>query len=399
MEKGKTAASSYLPSPKQLLLFLILFLSPTQLGLHFWPSSALVYGIRVDYLAPTLYFLDLLIMIYLFVNKFTNLRINPLVVILLSNLIFSTNPLATLSWSLHLLLYSCFALSLTPIVLRRSGSLIKSSLLAAALFQLALATTQVSLGHSLQGPFYYLGERLVAVGSPSVAVGEFMGSVVLRAYGTFGHPNVLAGWLTVSLLIILKLTPSKKLITGNWLLVLSTVTTTIGIILAQSRAAALSFFGLIIPFQLLASLRRRLLYLVLLAALVFGHWAVVMPSRAELSFSERLDLQRLSLQVIQTYPLFGAGANASLTTYPTLAPNFRLLQPDHNSATLFLSWFGLIGVFAILYYFRRCFEFRISNFGFIIPIIPLLLLDHYFLTSPQGLFVFLLTLRLQFVKL
>jgi hypothetical protein len=40
---------------------------------------------------------------------------------------------------------------------------------------------------------YYLGERSVSVGSPAVALGSFMHEVVLRAYGTFGHPNVLAG--------------------------------------------------------------------------------------------------------------------------------------------------------------------------------------------------------------
>jgi hypothetical protein len=41
-----------------ILLFLFLLLIPTQLGRHFWPEWSYVLGIRVDYLSPTLYLID-----------------------------------------------------------------------------------------------------------------------------------------------------------------------------------------------------------------------------------------------------------------------------------------------------------------------------------------------------
>ena len=41
-------------------LFLFLLLIPTQLGRHFWPEWSYILGIRVDYLSPTLYLLDLI---------------------------------------------------------------------------------------------------------------------------------------------------------------------------------------------------------------------------------------------------------------------------------------------------------------------------------------------------
>jgi hypothetical protein len=50
----------------QKLVFLTLvFLMPSQFGLHLWPEWAYVYGIRVDYLSPTLYLTDVLVVILL----------------------------------------------------------------------------------------------------------------------------------------------------------------------------------------------------------------------------------------------------------------------------------------------------------------------------------------------
>ena len=49
----------FLEALEKILLFLFVLLIPTQLGKHFWPEWSRVVGIRVDYLSPTLYFLDL----------------------------------------------------------------------------------------------------------------------------------------------------------------------------------------------------------------------------------------------------------------------------------------------------------------------------------------------------
>ncbi len=44
----------------RLPLLLIAFF-PTQVGIHFWFNASLVLGRRVDYLAPTLYLVDILL--------------------------------------------------------------------------------------------------------------------------------------------------------------------------------------------------------------------------------------------------------------------------------------------------------------------------------------------------
>lgn len=343
---------------------------------------------RIDYLSPTLYFLDLLILIYLFVVNFEklgiwDLRFNQLITILIANLIFSTNPLATLAWSLHFLLYFIFAFSLSFSDIRQT---VISALLFSSLCQICLAAAQLYLGHSLQSFFYYLGERVVSVGQPGVALASFMGQVILRAYGTFGHPNILAGWFVVMNLLILRL--SKSRVAG----LLSHWVTVLGIIFTQSRSAAIAYFGIIIPFYTLKSLQSRVLYLIILFTLIISHWSLITLVRADLSLTERLSLQNLSFHVIQKYPILGTGANASISTYPVVNPVFRLLQPDHNSFTLFLSWFGLAGILAIIY-IVRIYNFTALRLYDFLPLIPLLLLDHYLLTSPQGLLILLLYLK------
>lgn len=387
---------------KTCFLSLIIFFSATQLGLHFWPASALLFGLRLDYLSPTLYFLDLLLLLYLllfsrprFSAAFFNRRLYFLYPLLLVNLLFSLNPLATLSWSLHLVLYLAFLFSLPPSSLSRPLTVFLPLTL---FFQLVLAVLQVLSGHSLQGLFYFLGERSLSLTSPNVAKGEFIGQVVLRAYGTFSHPNILAGWSVVALLILIYLVRSRLSRRSSPFpaLLLPTILTVILVLLADSRAAALSLFGIVIPFFLLRSRLPRLIYFFLI--LGAGSWLSttgLLTQRLGLSISERLVLQNLSLSTLLNWPLFGTGASASLSAYPLLAPLFRLFQPDHNSLTLFLSWFGVLGALAFLSFFARVHR-PFSQLYLLLPLLPLLLLDHYLLTSPQGLFILLLYLKVAY---
>ena len=406
-----------------LLASLVVFFSSTQLGLHFWPLSTLVYGIRIDYLSPTLYFLDILLILYLSLSihlPSTIYHLLPLVPILLTNLLYSHNPLATLSWSLHLILYLLFLTTLRSnprgsqkITIKPRG--LQVALTLSLLFQTILASLQVYLGHSLGGFLYYLGERSVAVGSPNIALGSFVGHVVLRAYGTFGHPNVLAGWAVITLLIILFLSPARSVLkrktwlqaklgsaaaertdlNGTLRLLLPLTLTTLLILLAQSRSALISLFGIIIPFYLLNNFKSRIIYFVIILSTIYALPSTIYPIRSDLSLSQRLNLQGVSLQVISHYPIFGTGAQASISTYPALLqPKPRGvggLQPDHNSLTLILSWFGLFGALALLYALRIL-HLRPTIYH-LLPLAPLILLDHYLFTSPQGLFILLLYLR------
>jgi len=342
----------------------------------------------VDYLAPTLYFLDILIILYLYL-RFRSLsglqqslrQIGTLapIPILLANLLYSSNPIASIGWLIHLFLYFLFIFTFET-------TLLKIILPVSALLQILIASVQVFLGHSIGGLLYYVGERNVSVGSPGIALTTFMDKVVLRAYGTFSHPNILAGWLVVVFLILLSYKPSAKL------KILYSTLVAIGIVLTGSRSAAISLFIFVVPIYLINNLKLRIIYFALVISPAIYFLSFGAPIRADISISERTSLQLTSLKVIKTYPVFGTGANASISTYPTISPTFRLLQPDHNSPTLLLSWFGFFGLIALIY------VLPLSNLFVFIPLLPLLFLDHYIFTSPQGIFILLLYLRVVKLK-
>lgn len=52
------------------LIALLVLLSPSQLGIHFWPEWSLVDGIKIDFLSPTIYFTDLLFLGTLIISGF-----------------------------------------------------------------------------------------------------------------------------------------------------------------------------------------------------------------------------------------------------------------------------------------------------------------------------------------
>jgi len=256
--------------------------------------------------------------------------------------------------------------------------------------QVVLGLSQILAGHSLGGPLYFLGERTLIHGSPAVASGEFLGRLFLRPYSTFSHPNILAGWLLLSFLIILRLLPYLSTSRRRPLAILTAAITAAGLIFSASRVAIFSFFFLALPLHLIPQRRLPTYYLLLCAVTLTGLFVFAPPTLSDPSFQERLYLQQLSFTNFISHPIFGTGASASLSYYPSLPTSPRLLQPDHNSFTLFLSWFGLAGLFPI-FLLRRPSRLVLSA---LLPLLPLLLFDHYLLTSPQGLFSFLLYLFL-----
>src|SRR5687767_1088681 len=72
-----------------LLYTLLLLFLPTQLGKHFWPEYSLLSGFRVDYLSPTLYLTDMLVLLlflqwsFVHRSRFTSLNVSAVLPYLL----------------------------------------------------------------------------------------------------------------------------------------------------------------------------------------------------------------------------------------------------------------------------------------------------------------------------
>ena len=81
-------------------------------------------------------------------------------------------------------------------------SLWPQALLLGNLASSFLAWGQVFKGGSLGGIFWWLGERSFNLATPGITLAQVGDHLLLRPYATFSHPNSLAGFLLVSLLLL-----------------------------------------------------------------------------------------------------------------------------------------------------------------------------------------------------
>ena len=93
---------NFLKKGENPVFSLLIFLLPAQLGYHFFSNFSYVFGIRVDYLAPTLYLTDalvLLLFIFWFLRE-KKIRINYWAISILGfaavNILFASLPQAAL---------------------------------------------------------------------------------------------------------------------------------------------------------------------------------------------------------------------------------------------------------------------------------------------------------------
>lgn len=400
----------------KFLLQLTIFLIPIQLGYHFWPNWAHVFGIRVDYFSPTVYLTDILIFL-LVVARFPKMKLSRLkpfltflavILFVLANIYLGVNrPLAIYRWAKvgELALFSFAIISFSRAELK---SLIQKPLLFSLAFFSAIGISQFILGHSLGGWFYYLGERTFSLVTPGIALAKFGGTNFLRAYSTFSHPNALAGYLIVALMILIWSSKAKlfkswsgKLIVGVIGLALLT-TFSLTALLALIVALCLRRFVKRVSWQKMA----WFLCLMMLASLLFsivGPMIVNKLSFVQENLWRRVELAKVAGQIFSKYPLFGAGGGGFIWLLPVYGATPSIswwLQPVHNIFLLVLSETGLTGLLLLFYVFLKAFQRIVTNLPLTAALAIVIItggLDHYWLTLQQNQILFALLLALSFV--
>jgi len=378
---------------KLSLFFLILFL-PTQLGRHFWPEFAFVSGIRVDFLSPTLFFTDILVLIVIF----------PF--FLQKGFIFKNkkNLFLALFFLFYFLLTSFFAqrvllsffklLKLIEFFLlgfyffkKRPFSQLAVPLSLALFYESLISWGQFFKGGSLGGFFWWLGERSLTLNSLNVALGEFSGRLFLRPYGTFSHPNSLAGFFLVSLILVLK---AKNLPTWwkNLIIILGSSV----LIVSYSQVVWVTTVVVFIFFLLFNTLKDKSLFLFLF--FIFCFLFSIFPSALlsikvdSLEIVQRVQLIKVALSVFSQKPIFGVGLNNFISVLPHFwHGKFLLLQPVHNLFLLSLAETGILGMIISIWFFLKIFTKALySKFLFLAVSAIFLtgLLDHYWLTLQQN---------------
>ncbi len=392
------------------LLYSLIFLLPTQLALHFWPPSAFIFGIRVDYLSPAIYLTDILVFALL-VLWFKNDRksfnkkaakekkfLFAFLVLAVVNLIFTTAFYPSLYKWTKLLEFIFFAFYISVRVKISDRGSLKNVLFFSLIFFCFIGVLQVVLGRTLGGAFYLLGERSFTLSTPGIALFSFGGRETLRAYSTFPHPNSLAGFIGVSGLIILALGGIKR---GVFNLIGTGIITT-ALFLTASLSALLTLPVLFAHklFWVKERIYKKMLptffILIVGASLILSIFSQkVLASRINLTESsrERLNLANIAGKMINEKFLVGEGLNTFIINIPRLNEisfSTWTLQPVHNIFLLMASETGIFGLILLAFiFFKSLRGYRSGNkiyfsLAFLFVLIAGLF-DHYSLTLQQNL--------------
>ncbi len=355
-------------------MFFWILLLPTQLSKFFWPEWANYGGINIDFLAPVFYVQDFILSallignlkLFLFkVNKLNKKLVGFGLVYVLLNIVIAIRPeVAIFRWlsALKFVFIGWLVGENKDFVVEKIKIIIPFWIF----MEFFLSLYQVVLGMSWGGLFYWLGERKINYLSPNMALMSFWDETYLRAYGTFSHPNVLAAFVAVCLLLYKNKTVFGWIVywVGFFLLLLT-----------GGRVVFLSY--------LLCSLIGRYKWvnmclggcLVVLGFLFFKQdgWDVN-------NYEKRFFLVKQSFAQIQFSPIVGVGFGNNILGLD-LNKNIdgiKWLQPVHNFYLLLLSELGLVFVSALMWQIGKVKLNRIMLFVLITGFF-----DHYWVTAFQ----------------
>jgi len=398
-----------------VFIFLLVLFLPTQLAKHFWPELAFLWGIRVDYLSPTIYFSEVLLLSLIIAN-IKNLKkwLRPaywwLVVFAGLNILLADNPLVSAIkwWKLAELFLLVLIISKTKVNLKKAVFL---PLLISLTVVSLLALAQFLRGATLGGVFYYLGERTFSKTTVGISLLSIFGREFLRPYSTFSHPNSLAGYLLVGTCLLLAFKP-KLLRWKRYLPILLLII--IAFVLTASRGAFVAGLLLFIIFFLKnwnsTCFRRSVLAIYSLT--IMSSLTILFLSNCKLQqitnprINERISLVNIASRVVEEHPVFGVGVNNFLLEIPKRTPSLKtgwLLQPVHNIFLLCLAEAGVVGLVLICCWLLKAIGVGLekNNTFLILAVLGIIIsgtLDHYWLTLWQNMLLLALTLGLTFRK-
>lgn len=400
----------------KFFFYLLLLFLPTQFGKHFWPSFSFIKGLRLDYLSPTIYFTDLIIvLIFVFsfkriikflkkLNLQTKFLIFVFFISIILGIINSKNPQVGWYGTIKLIEYFFLAIYTSINIKILKKEIIFMLFLSGIIFESFLAIIQYMGAGSINGVLYFLGERTFNSQTPNIANASINGQLILRPYGTFSHPNVLAGYLIIVMLFLLLF--FQKIKFEKLLLSIGIIFGTVALLLTFSRSAIflwiiylLIMFGFSIFKKYKKGVFKSVGFIALLTILViFIFQNSLLAQRfsetrlADESVVQRNELISQSSNMFINNPVLGIGINNFFDniTYP-IKSKVLFIQPVHNIFLLTLAQTGMIGFLFLIYLFYKSFINLLSCsknkkylLMIIFAIIFLGMFDHYFLTLQQG---------------
>ncbi|MEO8581639.1 MAG: hypothetical protein ABI425_03580 [Patescibacteria group bacterium] len=454
----------------QLLLVCVwIFTAPTNLFWKILPNFGFVSGLQIDYLIPKLYLSDIVGLAIVGTwfwqvwqekvlgRKFKNFQLTKAVLSKISlllipyNLLFTTccslfivyqffTPLPiTAFWFLASLLLHGTTLLVVMSWVHQNRSLFFQKMLISVLtltivFQATLGMYQFVQQRQLVG-FLLWGEPQLTrdlglskgnFASMDQVTGSHLGLRILP-YGTTPHPNVLAGFLAIGILILLRfmlkisMNPLEKVLIGLGIgigamtlaLTLSLsalLTLLIGILMigydSQFKFLKIKNITLNKQFINVWQKKSKLILLGILILTPFGlHGLNTLTHHNAPSLFRRDFLNQAAVKLFIKQPVFGVGLNQFTVAIAKGPQNQKetvsFVQPAHYITLLFPTENGLLGIGILFLLYRslcKTFPSSLSVLGkHVWVILPIICLDHYFYTLTVGHSIFALGLFFLFL--
>jgi hypothetical protein len=267
-----------------------------------------------------------------------------------------------------------------------------------------LGLAQMIKGENVGGLMWWFGERRFNYTTIGIAQMSVWGQGVLRAYGTFSHPNSLAGFILVSLAWWLKMGVTeinkKRLGRIGWWIVLWFGL--VGILVSGSRTIWVLTFGLmgggfLKMFKGELNSKKMIGYLTVLIGLtmlIVGMMSVNYRTGDFLggwdrdSWSKRMELNIAAVRMWKENLMIGVGAGnfiPNLNSYQTSELGLGK-QPAHNILLLAGSEIGVLGIMGIFWMMSEWIERKNWKKKWWLWGLVVLsgMMDHYWLTLPQN---------------
>ncbi|HEX5429978.1 MAG TPA: O-antigen ligase family protein [Patescibacteria group bacterium] len=413
----------------QIFFWAFLITIPFNLRVIYQPESAYIHGYFSSYLAIFLYISDLLLICcfvaFLVENIKTfkttlNLR-NPIFWLTLG-LIFTS----LIGW-LHVQhsffeVYSLFKLVEFIFLVFYVASTFRNLmffritagiLYLSGIFQAVLGIIQFHMQHDIG--LRLLGEYIAPLGTGGLATLDFMGGKVIRAYGTFPHPNIFGAFLCLSLIMGYWYVSRETNQNTRILLGIGSILLIVGIFLSFSRvswliAALTTLIYIIYNF----SLTKWRIYVQIITSAVISCFIILVSWHNLLfgrvsnisstnSYIDRGTYNNIGLQILRNHP-WGTGLGNYIQTMVT---KFNMqpwdYQPPHNIFIYIAASMGILGLILFLSYLiviavrlaassPTLLRFTLLILGGSLLIMSLF--DHFLVTIQQGQLLFFLSLGL-----
>jgi O-antigen ligase len=412
----------------EILFYILVFCLPIQTRTLFNPETAYVSWSFNYHLGIFLYFTDILLITclvsWLITTKIAWKQLIKdywTLFLLLLAILFSLFHVKHIEIGLYQALKYIeilgFTLYVSQIITKKQQyKLILGIIAISGTFQALLAILQFQFQHSLN--LSWLGEYIAPIGTSGLSNFIVNGEHITRSYGTFSHPNVLAGFLIVSLISSLYLISTCETKIRKFIFGLLSIIIIFGLFYTFSRITwiltliSLIFYLLFHVKQIISAKKLSLPFLIIFLITVVSCGTLFITQKnllftrsfdsdGQISLNSRVFYNNLALDSVKNTYLTGLGIGNYI---PKLQDMFHVNQPEkqmqpwqyqppHNIFLLTLVELGTLGLIALCLMFAQALSFawnlKNTDLGKTLLLIFSVLIiiglfDHYLLTIQQG---------------